>query len=137
MNSIIWDGELATGHDRMDRDHRRAILLINHLADGIENRKGNDFFELLLSEIVRHTKEHFAAEELVMTANDYPDLLRHQAEHKLLIKQADNLKDWLRWGPSVECISLLDFFEYALVIHILSADKALAEATLRDQFRLP
>jgi hemerythrin len=125
----IWDSELDTGHGKMDRDHKRMVVIINHLADGIENDKGTEFFDLMLNELVREVQEHFAVEEKIMAAQQYHNAAAHKAEHALLLKQADNLRQWFAWGPSAatECSALLEFFEYSLVIHILSADKCLTE----------
>ena len=131
----VWDSELDTGHGNMDRDHKRMVVLINHLADGIENEKGSEFFDLMLNELMRQANEHFAAEEQLMALQHYPSMTTHKAEHALLIKQAKNLKEWFAWGSTAaaQCSSLLEFFEYSLVIHILSADKCLSDVADADE----
>lgn len=125
----VRDGEFVTGRGRMDRDHKRMVVLINHLADGIENERGSAFFELMLGELVRQTTEHFSAEEELMASQRYARTRAHKAEHALLLRQVRNLEDWLAWGPmtAAQCRALLEFFEYSLVAHIMSADQCFSK----------
>ena len=95
-----WRDDWCLGIAAMDRDHQRLALLLDGLAAGFggvdtdTDREG--VFGLsggasapqrLLRELAAladETREHFAREEALMRATDYPDFVEHRAEHEIM-----------------------------------------------------
>ena len=131
MSELIWTPKLSVGHARLDEDHKGLITLINRLAsklDGEEDhreRVADPAEELeiksIFNALIRYTEIHFAREERILKALDYPQLKPHLLGHDGFIRDieamrgkfthahgnarkalVDYLKDWLRFHIQIE-----------------------------------
>lgn len=127
MKWIPWDNVLATGHARLDADHKILVDLFNQLATSIIERKGKVDCVDLLDKIVRHAKAHFEFEEQLMAEHRYPNTEQHTAEHVRLIAQAIKYMAKLEADSPGSHIPLIHFPEDWLTFHILAADRELAD----------
>lgn len=127
MNWIPWNDMLATGHAGMDADHKNLVMLFNQLADSVKKRSDKIVSGDLLDKIIRHTKAHFELEERLMAEHHYPKTDQHTADHAQLIKRAINYKAKFDAGSPGSHIPLIHFPEDWLTLHIVGADKELAE----------
>jgi len=127
MDWVPWDSTLQTGHAKMDADHSGLAELFNRLANGVEQRKGRDFYAELLDQIIRHAQAHFALEEQLMAEHAYPKSEQHKAEHAMLIGQALNYRAGFDADATEPQVAVAHFPEVWLAFHILFSDKELAE----------
>ena len=127
MKWIHWDNVLATGHAILDTDHERLVDLFNQLTTGVKERKGKVVCVDLLDKIIHHTQVHFTFEEQLMADEQYPKVDQHKAEHVRLTKQAIRFMVKFQSDSPGSHIPLIHFPEDWLTLHILTADKELAE----------
>lgn len=79
---IEWTPALRTGLPLLD-EHNKTIF--RWLAE-LESAAAEDrtlFGVYALTRLKHCVREHFAAEEALMKSADYPELVRHRAEHAL------------------------------------------------------
>ena len=81
MEKIIWSDQFNTGSVEIDNQHRHLVDLINIL---IENRNTSTNPELLtetIEQLILFIEKHFADEERILKAADFPDVEHHQDHH--------------------------------------------------------
>lgn len=75
-----WTPALGTGVPLLDEHHRKIFQWLTELeAAAVEERTLFGVYALV--RLKHYTRDHFAAEEALMKAADYPDLAAHKAEH--------------------------------------------------------
>ena len=126
MNWISWDEAHRTGHAGMDASHRKLIDLVNQLADAMQNDKPKEFCSNVLDQFIEDAKSHFAAEEILMDARQYPKAKQHKAMHEMMLKDVLSFKASYDAGETAEFTTLLVILDNWLARDIARADKALA-----------
>jgi hemerythrin len=76
---------------------------------------------------VEHTNLHFLSEQLAMRLHAYEASESHFLEHERLLVEVQNLKRGLATGTATDRQSLIEALRSWLLVHIQTADKALAE----------
>ncbi|BAL23574.1 bacteriohemerythrin [Azoarcus sp. KH32C] len=122
---MSWNGALATGHNDIDAQHRKLIELANRLNEMMQRGEDRGGVGAVLDELIRYTAFHFEFEETMMKQANYPDLFRHQQEHKQLVADVVARKTQFDRGEALSS-ELLSFLRDWLVNHIMKTDKALA-----------
>jgi hemerythrin-like metal-binding protein len=61
-----------------------------------------------MDQLLEHTRHHFAEEERILAASEYPQLAHHRRLHRHLIETATQMKEGLRGGHQ-SFPALLDF----------------------------
>ena len=122
---LIWDDlRHGTGVPVIDEQHRRLIAAINVLYDGVEIGLPHGALRHSLASVLALADRHFAVEEAIMRAHGYPDLARHESEHRALIAHASNLVNALDPArPARTALAFAYLVDWAEA-HILQADKA-------------
>ncbi len=126
MDAVPWWDILKTGHAAMDADHRTLVELVNRLAEGIRDRKGKEFFDKALDDVIHNTKAHFEREEKLMAERHYPKAAQHAQEHAALIQRVLDYGIKFEADAESSYAALIHFAEVWLCHHILFADKELA-----------
>ncbi len=92
---IIWSDEYNTGIKDIDAQHRRLAALINEIHQWVKTGRstpvGGGKMVEILEELRNYAIEHFAAEEELFLASDYPQKDHHVKKHDLFKKQVDQL----------------------------------------------
>jgi len=96
--------------------------LLNRLYDGMRSGQGKDVVGKVLDDLINYTKFHFAREEELFTRTGYP-AVEHKEQHRLLVKQVDDLRSRFKSGEISISIETLDFLKDWLAIHIQGSDK--------------
>lgn len=88
MAKIIWDSSYSVGDSTLDGHHKKLLALTNALADcaGESSPQADSQFHEILNELAVYTREHFAAEEKVLTRCNYPLLTMHKGEHAKFVQ---------------------------------------------------
>ena len=117
-----WTQELAIGHDAIDADHQHIFEIANRLQAEILEDPDYSIVGEVLVELIEHTGGHFMREEALMQAINYPDIEKHQREHKMLMDKVNNLHR--RFMDSRTSLSgeVADFLQKSMVRHIMNSD---------------
>lgn len=128
MSLYSWKESFCTGIDHIDNQHRQFFYLLNELDLAIEQRREADILDLLLRDLDRYIRIHFATEEKLMEGIGYPDLARHRKEHEYFIEQTRSLHERRDRGDDDRLgRSALMFMSDWFTNHILTEDKKYGE----------
>jgi hemerythrin len=111
----------------MDREHAGQLNLLNDLKAAVRGGAPDSLVYALLDELVEHTNLHFLSEQLAMKLHTYEAQESHFLEHERLLVEVKNLKHSLATGTATDKHGLVEALRNWLVVHIQTADKALAE----------
>ncbi len=123
MALITWTDQLSVGILEFDTQHKRLVNMVNGLHDAMSKGQGSAVLGKLLDDLATYTVTHFAAEEKLMIAKNYPDYTAHKSEHDDLIVKVKELQAKLKSGQTMIGIETLRFLQSWLTNHILGTDK--------------
>ncbi len=131
MSFIDWDDiKLNTGHPVIDEQHMRLVEIINELYNdflSIQDNSLSDTFEKTLDATKDYVDYHFAAEEKIMTALNYPDKVAHIMKHRKFQQAISDLAYKLKStdNPNVKFLTkkLLLLLKDWLINHIVEVDR--------------
>ena len=127
MDAMEESTKLSYGIASMDREHSGQLSLLNDLKAAVRSGADDSVVYALLNELVEHTNLHFLSEQLAMRLHAYEAYESHFLEHQRLLLEVQNLKLSLAAGTATDKHSLIEALRSWLVVHIQTADKALAE----------
>jgi hemerythrin len=84
--------------------------------------KGKEVLKDVLKSLINYTSTHFAAEEKLMQANNYPAYEGHKKEHNQLVMQVLDVQKQLQEGV-VLSQPVMNFLKNWLETHIQGTDK--------------
>lgn len=93
MDRFAWDDTLATGHTRMDTEHKELADRFNQLRDAVAGGKDLPACARIFDEVIAHARTHFELEQQWMAQYRYPKADQHEAEHAMLLRQAQNYRE--------------------------------------------
>jgi len=127
MTRIEWNDFLSVGHAKIDEDHKHLLEILNRLADSEERRK-RDVVAKAVNDMAAYASEHFAREEELMKAINYPLLAEHTERHKELTAKVAAWQRKLtgRWHPW-HGGTFFAVLAHWLVSHILDDDRLVAD----------
>jgi hemerythrin len=111
----------------MDREHAGQLSLLNDLKAAVRGGVPDSVVYALLDELIEHTNLHFLSEQLAMRLHAYEASESHFLEHETLLAEVQNLRRNLATGAATDKQSLIEALRGWLLVHIQTADKALAE----------
>jgi hemerythrin-like metal-binding protein len=123
---MTWSRSMSVGVPELDEDHRVLIRIINQLADNSAETDRVGVLRQCLLSLLRYAEFHFAREEKVMTACDFPGLTHHKEEHRAFTDHMRSLAEALDDDklPAAEIVNqdLLTYLKDWLNHHILIED---------------
>ena len=120
-----WTEAMSVGVDLIDSDHKALIDLINRLHEGMSGEAGDAAMQDVFDTLIAYTEIHFAREEKVMQACDFPALPTHVDEHVDFTRRVYDIREkFLAGGESPVTQELLDYLKNWLNAHILIQDMA-------------
>ena len=135
MDELDDTKELTLGIESMDREHASQVGVLNDLKAAVRSGADDNVVYALLNELVEHTNLHFLSEQLAMRLHAYEAYESHFQEHQRLLIEVQNLRRALETGTATDKHSLIEALRSWLLIHIQTADKALAEYLSRRTVR--
>ena len=111
----------------MDREHSGQLNLLNDIKAAVRGGAPDSLVYALLDDLVKHTNLHFLSEQLAMKLHAYEAYESHFREHERLLIEVENLKRSLATGTATDKHGLVEALRNWLVVHIQTADRALAE----------
>jgi methyl-accepting chemotaxis protein/hemerythrin len=90
---IAWKAEFSVGDPSLDAQHRQIIELIDELHVATQRGVAYQAIRPFLDQLVQYTVNHFQAEEKLLAARQYPDLIPHQTLHEKMRQRTIALRD--------------------------------------------
>jgi len=120
-----WKPEIALGHEQIDEQHKQLFALAGAAARPLffapEDGQAADPLQALID----FAREHFAYEEALMGAADFPGAEQHAESHALLLAELVAHCAKVRGGSSAYPAGLIGFLWNWLNLHIGSEDRKL------------
>lgn len=123
MGLFAWSKEYSVNIKSFDGEHQQLFSMVAELHDAMRCGQGRTVLDGLLSELIRYTQNHFAAEERALTAYNFPGLAGHKSEHVKLTEQVLAFQKDFKAGNAMITIDLMEFLQNWLTQHILATDK--------------
>jgi hemerythrin len=90
----------SVGIEELDREHQELLSRFNALIRACDEGKGREEALRMLEYLNSSMLEHFTTEEALLQRYGFPDLERHQREHRKFIKDLTNLEhNFQEFGP--------------------------------------
>ena len=127
MPLIVWTDQMCVGVKLLDNDHKKLVLLINELNEGIENNRDKQELDGVFENLVRFTRVHFAHEEQLLFETGYPAAAAHKQEHESMIQKIEALQARFRSGaPMAMHKDGVELLKSWLFSHMYGADQEYA-----------
>jgi hemerythrin len=123
MALLTWSDKYSVGVKVLDNQHTGLVDTLNDLHAAMMKGLAQDVTGPLLRKLVAYTRDHFSAEEKLMTSTKYPGLIQHCAKHRDLTKQVEEFVGRFERGEITINIHLMNFLRDWLASHILKEDK--------------
>ena len=117
-----WKTEYSLGIHTIDGQHQVLFRLAGELRESILSKSSPPDMGKIIDRLVQYVQVHFAYEERLMRAVEYPDLPAHQLEHEALTRRVEQLLDAFREGHCPITIRLLKLLKDWLEDHIMGSD---------------
>ncbi len=127
MDVRKWTEEFSVNVKLFDMQHRRFLQMIARLEAAMGRGTGGEELAELLADFAAYEEEHFATEEAVMRAYDYPWRERHAVEHRQASAVLDRLQIRCASGEAALSVEVLAHLREWLGRHMLESDKMYTE----------
>jgi hemerythrin len=123
MALVTWNSKYSVGVKTLDSQHTALFAILNDLHAAMMKGQAQSLTGPLLRKLVEYTRNHFSAEETMMTAAKYPGLVSHRAKHTDLTKQVEDYVARFDRGEISVNLHLLNFLRDWLTNHIQNTDR--------------
>ena len=123
---VTWKDSYSVGIDSIDQDHKKLLGMINQLQTAAHYQTDDALIEQTLNDLVDYTKYHFAREEDLMKANNYPDFDAHKKQHEEMVQQVSKFIDEYRVDQTRTIDNVTLFLKTWLINHINGSDQEYA-----------
>jgi len=125
MPIVAWCDEYSVNVKEIDVQHQKLLELVNDLHSAVEACLDKNSLQNLLVELVDFTHIHFSYEEQLMKKHDYPELVKHHKEHRILLRHMSDLVAAVSSGQYPTFYSDYDVSTDWALLHISEHDKSL------------
>ncbi|MCX6632523.1 MAG: bacteriohemerythrin [Candidatus Solibacter sp.] len=122
-----WDEKFSVNVKLFDVQHQRLVALIARLQTAMGEGQAMQEMAGILSDLADYTREHFATEEAVLIAYDFPRRDMHALEHRQFTAELGRLQIQLASGEAAMSVQVLDHLKEWLCRHVLGSDKKYTE----------
>jgi hemerythrin len=123
MSFMTWNDKFSVGAKTIDQQHARLFAIVNELHTAMTYGHAKNAVGSLLERLIKHTIEHFACEEHMLQAVNYPGLGTQRAHHANLTHQVAEFMARYKRSDDAVNIGLLQFLSDWLTRHIQREDK--------------
>jgi len=117
-----WSKAMSVGVPVLDSDHKAPIELINALQKDGERDEVSTRLDEVFEQLAIYVDYHFAREESVMHACNYPATVAHREEHRKIAKDIQRFHEQHKRGEIQIGQEFLEFLKDWLNHHILIQD---------------
>jgi len=122
MEEIIWQDKFSVGVTEMDAQHKQLIAMINQLITEQKTLTTPETIANLLTEMIDYSREHFRAEEYLMSEYGYDRKDKQVQLHEDFIQKTQEFCSANGIGPNILSVALLEYLQTWLMDHILKED---------------
>lgn len=123
MGMLVWEDEYKIGHAEMDAQHLILFALLNQLTVNIDSDRAGECLYDVMTALGDYIDYHFAHEEALMKAWDYPRLDEHSAAHVQFVAEVRRLQTLVKGTDAHKAaIRVRAFVLDWLLGHILKTD---------------
>lgn len=124
MSIAPWRDQYCTGHQEIDTQHQALFELVNRIhAAAIAGNGPSAAIRAMLVEFVARAREHFALEEELMRAWNYPNYPMHCATHRNLCNKVQSTLEKFDRDPATFSQELPQVLADWMVHHIQGEDR--------------
>jgi len=117
----------------MDETHREFVALVNRLGES-----GKAVFMPRFRELVRHTEEHFSAENALMQESGFPAMREHMDEHRQVLGDLQRMLGRVEAGSTALARAYVsEQLPAWFRLHVITMDSALAAHLKQASARQP
>ncbi len=126
-NQIAWKDEYSVGIEHIDQDHKKLISLLNQFSTAYDYAMSEDYEREALNDLISYTKYHFEREENLLEQHNFPDLVAHKAQHRMMIDQVNSFVDLYNEKGHESLNEITEYLSNWLINHINGTDKEYTE----------
>ena len=78
---LKWKNSYYVGVEEIDYDHKQLVSLINQVVTASQDHLAENIVPNILDELIDYTKYHLRREEKLMEEYEYPERVKHAAQH--------------------------------------------------------
>jgi len=120
---LVWEDEYKIGNAEMDAQHLILFALLNQLTVNIDSDRADECLHDVMTALGDYIDYHFAHEEALMKAWDYPGLDEHSAKHVQFVAEIKHLQALVKGSDAHKAaIRVRAFVLDWLLGHILGTD---------------
>ena len=125
MELIKLEDNLKLNIPEIDSQHETLIRLINLIHETMLQGADRAALDGLLSQLLEHTRTHFAYEEQLMSQYNYPGYEAHKSEHNRLMQHLVDLAERYKNGELLLSFAVVLELKGWAAVHIETSDKPL------------
>lgn len=119
---FVWEDGYKIGQEEMDAEHLVLFALLNQLDININDDRAGDCLNDVLNALGAYIHYHFAHEEELMRAWNYPNLAAHAVVHQEFINKLSSLREQMGGDALKAALKVRSFVLDWLLGHILETD---------------
>jgi hemerythrin len=124
MPLIVWTDQMSVGVKLLDNDHKKLVLLINQLHEGLMTGRAKLGLERIFQDLVSYTRVHHAHEERLLVETGFHGTAAHKQEHESTIEQAVELQMRFKSSEGLDTeLEIMHQLREWLFRHIQGSDK--------------
>lgn len=123
MALLTWDESYSVRVEKLDGQHTVLFDILNDLHAAMMKGEAHTMTGPLLQKMLDYTRTHFAAEEKLLEASNYPGFNEHHKIHAGLIAQVEDYIARFEKGEISLSLHLINFLRDWLTNHIQKTDK--------------
>ncbi len=126
--SLQWSKDMEIGHHQVDREHKQLVEKINEFYHACNEGTASEEALNILRFLKQYTVSHFAHEEKLQEASNYPEIARHKELHRQFVLSVEEIEHKLKTeGVSVSLVvEINQKIGFWLINHIKREDRKLA-----------
>lgn len=129
---VAWSDDLKTGIVEIDQQHKMLVDILNEFHQAVIHRQGRQQTGEILDRLIDYTQIHFDTEESYWQSMGLRDFSTHQAKHRQLLGEVNELRRRYYDEHLNISMELLHFLKMWLEQHILHTDKDAANEVLHN-----
>jgi len=122
MALLTWNSKYSVGVKALDSQHTVLFDILNDLHAAMMKGQAQSLTGPMLRKLVDYTRNHFASEESMLAAAQYPGLAEHRIKHRDLTRQVEDYSARFERGEITLNLHLLNFLRDWLSNHIQKVD---------------
>jgi hemerythrin len=121
---VKWSNTYSVGIRELDNQHKKLLNFVNELFNHISDDEADEsaHFKEVIDEVVDYVKVHFATEEKIMRAINFPGYAEHKKAHEAFVLSILKTVRDFENGKRLVLINFTNFLRNWILSHIAIID---------------